>query len=119
MDAINAKWGSVQKFIDDFSSQAIANFGSGWTWLVKQGNDVAIVNTSNAGNPLTSNYQPLLTVDIWEHAYYIDYRNSREKYLEAFWKIINWEFVSDRFHDNEVVSLTEEMLVKPESSATV
>ena len=59
----------------------MANFGSGWTWLAKQGNDLAIVNTSNAGNPLTVNYQPLLTVDIWEHAYYIDYRNARAKYL--------------------------------------
>ncbi len=80
-DAINSRWGSTDKFLQDFSAQAVANFGSGWTWLAKQGNDLAIVNTSNAGNPLTSNYQPLLTVDIWEHAYYIDYRNLRAKYL--------------------------------------
>ncbi len=64
-DAIVGRWGSVDKFYDDFSAQALANFGSGWTWLAKQGQDVAIINTSNAGNPLTSNYQPLLTVDIW------------------------------------------------------
>lgn len=80
-DAINNTWGSTDKFIQDFSAQAVANFGSGWTWLAKQGNNLAIVNTSNAGNPLTSNNQPLLTVDIWEHAYYIDYRNVRAKYL--------------------------------------
>ncbi len=80
-DAIVSRWGGIDQFLTEFSNQAIANFGSGWTWLAKQGNDLAIVNTSNAGNPLTSNYQPLLTVDIWEHAYYIDYRNARAKYL--------------------------------------
>jgi Fe-Mn family superoxide dismutase len=102
LDAINARWGSVQKFIEDFSAQALANFGSGWTWLVKQGNDVAIVNTSNAGNPLTTNYQPLLTVDIWEHAYYIDYRNARAKYLENFANLINWKFVEGNFSSEKV-----------------
>jgi Fe-Mn family superoxide dismutase len=81
LNAINAKWGSVDKFIAEFSAQALANFGSGWTWLAKAGGELSIVNTSNAGNPLTSNFQPLLTVDIWEHAYYIDYRNLRAKYL--------------------------------------
>lgn len=101
-DAIVAKWGSVQKFLEDFSAQAVANFGSGWTWLAKQGNDIAIVNTSNAGNPLTNNYQPLLTVDIWEHAYYIDYRNARAKYLENFSKLINWKFVEGNFSADKV-----------------
>ena len=65
LDAIKSRWGNVNSFLADFQAQATANFGSGWTWLAKQGNDIAIVNTSNAGNPLTSNYQPLLTVDIW------------------------------------------------------
>ncbi len=102
LDAINSRWGSVQKFTEDFSSQAVANFGSGWTWLAKQGNDIAIVNTSNAGNPLTSNYQPLLTVDIWEHAYYIDYRNARAKYVENFSNLINWKFVEGNFSSDKV-----------------
>jgi len=102
LDAINARWGSVQKFLEDFSAQAVANFGSGWTWLAKQGNDIAIVNTSNAGNPLTNNYQPLLTVDIWEHAYYIDYRNARAKYVENFTNMINWKFVEGNFSSDKV-----------------
>ena len=101
-DAIVARWGSVQKCLEDFSAQAVANFGSGWTWLAKNGNDIAIVNTSNAGNPLTSNYQPLLTVDIWEHAYYIDYRNVRAKYVENFTKLINWKFVEGNFSADKV-----------------
>lgn len=101
-NAIEKNWGSVDKFLADFSAQAVANFGSGWTWLAKNGNDVAIVNTSNAGNPLTSNYQPLLTVDIWEHAYYIDYRNVRAKYLENFCSLINWKFVEGNFHSDKV-----------------
>ena len=96
-DAIVAKWGSVDKFLVEFNSNAVNNFGSGWTWLAKKGNGVETVNTSNAGNPLTSGFQPLLTVDIWEHAYYIDYRNARPKYLENFWKIVNWDFVAANF----------------------
>lgn len=101
-DAIVKKWGSVDKFLEDFTAQATANFGSGWTWLARQGQDVAIVNTSNAGNPLTSNYQPLLTVDIWEHAYYIDYRNARAQYLANFQKLINWKFVENNFRAEKV-----------------
>jgi superoxide dismutase, Fe-Mn family len=91
---IEAKWGSVDKFLDDFIANATANFGSGWTWLVKSGANLSIINTSNADNALKTNYQALLTVDIWEHAYYIDYRNLRASYLQNFSKIINWDFVS-------------------------
>ena len=80
-ELIVSKWGSLDNFLKDFSAQAVANFGSGWTWLAKSKEDIAIFNTSNAGNPLTNHYLPLLTVDIWEHAYYIDYRNARAKYL--------------------------------------
>ena len=80
----------------DFSAQAVGNFGSGWTWLAKKGGDIAIFNTSNAGNPLTNGYTPLLTVDVWEHAYYIDYRNARPKYLEAFWALVDWDFVNQQ-----------------------
>ncbi|MPS26564.1 Fe-Mn family superoxide dismutase [Pigmentiphaga sp.] len=94
-DAINAKWGSFDAFKDTFNKQAAANFGSGWTWLVKKADgSVDIVNTGAAGNPLTTGDTPLLTCDVWEHAYYIDYRNARPKYLESFWGIVNWEFVA-------------------------
>lgn len=101
-NAIVAKWGGVDKFLEEFSNQAVANFGSGWTWLAKQGNQLAIVNTSNAGNPLTSNHQPLLTVDIWEHAYYIDYRNARAQYVKNFTGLINWKFVQNNFKADKV-----------------
>ncbi|RZS78606.1 superoxide dismutase [Pigmentiphaga kullae] len=94
-DAINAKWGSFDAFKDTFNKQAAANFGSGWTWLVKKADgSIDIVNTGAAGNPLTTGDVPLLTCDVWEHAYYIDYRNARPKYLESFWGIVNWEFVA-------------------------
>lgn len=94
-DAINAKWGSFDAFKDTFNKQAAANFGSGWTWLVKKADgSVDIVNTGAAGNPLTTGDTLLLTCDVWEHAYYIDYRNARPKYLESFWGIVNWEFVA-------------------------
>lgn len=98
-DAINSAFGSFEKFQEAFNTSAANNFGSGWTWLVKQADgSVAIVNTSNAATPLTDEgVTPLLTVDVWEHAYYIDYRNSRPNYLEAFWKLVNWEFVNGNF----------------------
>ncbi len=80
---------------EQFTDAAIKNFGSGWTWLVKNSDGkLAIVSTSNAGTPLTTDATPLLTVDVWEHAYYIDYRNARPGYLEHFWALVNWEFVA-------------------------
>ncbi len=94
-DAINAAFGSFAAFQEALTKSAVANFGSGWTWLVKKADgSLAIVNTSNAATPLTGEDKPLLTVDVWEHAYYIDYRNARPKYLENFWALVNWEFVS-------------------------
>ncbi|HVL77381.1 MAG TPA: superoxide dismutase [Fe] [Noviherbaspirillum sp.] len=97
-DAINAKWGSFDKFKEEFSKSAVSNFGSGWTWLVKKGDgSVDIVNTSNAGTPLTTADKALLTCDVWEHAYYIDYRNARPKFVEAFWNVVNWEFAEKNF----------------------
>ncbi|MGJ9419364.1 superoxide dismutase [Massilia sp. CMS3.1] len=94
-DAINAKWGSFDKFKEEFSKSALGNFGSGWTWLVQKADGgVDIVNTSNAHTPLASDDKALLTCDVWEHAYYIDYRNARAKFVEAFWNLVNWEFVS-------------------------
>jgi superoxide dismutase, Fe-Mn family len=101
-DLIVDKWGSVDNFVKEFSAQALANFGSGWTWLAKQGKDIAIFNTSNAGNPLTNGYHPLLTVDVWEHAYYVDYRNARGTYLQNFSGIINWDFVNKNWHSDKV-----------------
>jgi Fe-Mn family superoxide dismutase len=94
-DAINAKWGSFDKFKEEFTNSAATNFGSGWTWLVKNSaGELEIVNTDDAGSPMTDGKTALLTVDVWEHAYYVDYRNARPSYLEAFWKLVNWEFVN-------------------------
>ncbi len=86
----------------NLAKRLLKNFGSGWTWLVKKGDDIAIVNTSNAGNPLVSGYQPLFTLDVWEHAYYIDYRNLRKKYVENVAKHINWKFVEGNFMADKV-----------------
>ena len=98
-DAINAAFGSFEAFKEQFTSSAINNFGSGWTWLVKKADgSVAIVNTSNAATPLTdASVTPILTVDVWEHAYYVDYRNARPKYMDAFWALVNWDFVNQNF----------------------
>ncbi|KQQ86734.1 superoxide dismutase [Massilia sp. Leaf139] len=94
-DAINAKWGSFDKFKEEFSKSAVGNFGSGWTWLVQKADGgVDIVNTSNAHTPLASDDKALLTCDVWEHAYYIDYRNARAKFVESWWNLVNWEFVN-------------------------
>ena len=96
--AIDSTFGSFDEFKETFSKSAATNFGSGWTWLVKNADgSIAIVNTSNAGCPLTDGQKPLLTVDVWEHAYYIDFRNARPKYLEAFWRLVNWDFVAENF----------------------
>lgn len=98
LEAINATFGSMDELKAKFTTSAATNFGSGWTWLVKNSEGkLEIVNTNNAGCPLTENYTPLLTIDVWEHAYYIDYRNARPKYLDAIWGIINWDFVSANF----------------------
>ena len=98
-EAIDKSFGSFEKFKEQFTQSAIGNFGSGWTWLVKKsGGELAIVNTANAETPLTdASATPLLTVDVWEHAYYIDYRNSRPNYMEAFWALVNWEFANKNF----------------------
>ena len=96
--AINSAFGSFEEFKAKFSTSAATNFGAGWTWLVKNSHGVIeIVNTSNAGCPLTNGQTPLLTCDVWEHAYYVDYRNARPKYVEAFWNLVNWDFVEDNF----------------------
>ena len=93
--AIDAKWGSFDQFKEEFTKCAIGTFGSGWAWLVqKSDGSLDLVSTSNAATPLTGDAKPLLTCDVWEHAYYIDTRNARPKYLENFWNLVNWEFAS-------------------------
>ena len=93
--AIDARWGSFDKLKEELTQSAATNFGSGWTWLVKNAQGgLEILNTSNAGNPLTEGKTPILTIDVWEHAYYIDYRNVRPQYIEAYWQLVNWEFAN-------------------------
>ncbi len=94
-DAIKKTFGSFQAFKEKFNATAVGTFGSGWAWLVQNPDgSIAIESTSNAGNPMTTGKKPLLTCDVWEHAYYIDYKNARPTYVENFWKIVNWPFVA-------------------------
>jgi Fe-Mn family superoxide dismutase len=93
--AITKNFGSFTQFKEKFTNAAMTLFGSGWAWLVKNvDGSLAIEATSNSGNPLRDGKTPVLTCDVWEHAYYIDYRNARSKYLEAFWELVNWDFVA-------------------------
>jgi Fe-Mn family superoxide dismutase len=93
-EAINKNFGSSAQFVEKFTTAAVSHFGSGWAWLIKNPDgSLAIESTPNAGTPLKDGKKALLTCDVWEHAYYIDYRNARAKYLEAFFKIVNWKFV--------------------------
>ena len=95
-EAIEREFGSFEQFKEQFANAAVTQFGSGWAWLVKDADgNLSVMSTSNAGNPMTENKKPLLTCDVWEHAYYIDYRNARPKFVEAFWNVVNWEFVAD------------------------
>lgn len=98
-EAINRKWGSYAGFKEAFTKSATTNFGSGWTWLVKKPDgSVDIVNTANAGTPLTTADKALLTIDVWEHAYYIDFRNARPKFVETFLNhLVNWDFAARNF----------------------
>ncbi|MDH5510210.1 MAG: superoxide dismutase [Fe] [Nitrospinota bacterium] len=97
-NAINSTFGSFADFKEKFSQTSITTFGSGWGWLVKNADGgLELASTSNAGCPLTDGKAPLLTCDVWEHAYYIDYRNARPKYLEGFWNLVNWDFATKNF----------------------
>lgn len=97
LEKINSSFWSFEEFKEKFSSAAVSNFWSGWTWLVEKNDwSLEIVSTSNAATPLTWSDKILLTIDVWEHAYYIDYRNARPSYVEKFWNIVNWDFVNSR-----------------------
>lgn len=97
-EAINEEFGSFDEFKKLFKERAASNFGSGWTWLVKnEDGSLEIVNTGNAENPMTKDQNPLLTIDVWEHAYYVDYRNERGAYIDNFWNIVNWTFVEKNY----------------------
>ncbi len=96
--AIEDAFGSFAEFKEKFSKTAITTFGSGWAWLVKnKDGSLSLESTSNAGTPMTNGQTALLTCDVWEHAYYIDYRNARPKYVESFWNLVNWDFVDRNF----------------------
>ncbi len=98
-EVISKTFDSLERFKEEFISAANTHFGSGWTWLVKDNQGkLEILSTANAGNPLTHQKKPLLVCDVWEHAYYIDTRNDRPKYVNNFWELINWDFVDSNFN---------------------
>lgn len=98
LSAINNKFGSFEKFKEEFAGAAATQFGSGWAWLVKGvGGGLEIIKTANAENPMRDGHTPLLTCDVWEHAYYLDYQNRRPDYVKEFWNIVDWEKVEARF----------------------
>jgi superoxide dismutase, Fe-Mn family len=97
-DAINGSFGSLDSFKEQFNKAAATLFGAGWAWLVKkEDGTLQIVQESNAGNPLRKGLKPLMTCDVWEHAYYIDYRNRRPDYIKSFWEILDWDLVAKRY----------------------
>eukprot|EP01127_Copromyxa_protea_P011233 TRINITY_DN2811_c0_g1_i1.p2 TRINITY_DN2811_c0_g1~~TRINITY_DN2811_c0_g1_i1.p2 ORF type:complete len:113 (+),score=27.66 TRINITY_DN2811_c0_g1_i1:311-649(+) len=92
---IKKQWGSFDNFVDEFNKVGVATFGSGWVWLVQEANgSLKIVSTSNADCPIRTGQKPILTCDVWEHAYYIDYRHDRPKYLSTWWNVVNWDFAN-------------------------
>lgn len=100
-DAITKKYGSFDKFKEEFSKKAATLFGSGWTWLVKtKSGDLDIIQAQNADNPITEGHTPLLTCDVWEHAYYLDKQNRKPAYVDDFWNLVNWEKVNERYIEN-------------------
>ena len=97
LQAINDTFGSFEKFVEAFTQAAVTLFGSGWAWLVKdKDGKLKILQTGNAANPMVDGHQPLLTCDVWEHAYYLDYQNRRPEFVAAFWKLVDWKRVADR-----------------------
>jgi len=96
--AVESSFGSVDSFKEQFKADSVGNFGSGWTWLVREGDGLAVVKTDDADTPLARGQQALLTIDVWEHAYYLDYQNARPAYVDAFIEhLLNWEFAAQNF----------------------
>jgi Fe-Mn family superoxide dismutase len=95
--AIDSAFGSFEEFKEKFKAAGIGQFGSGWAWLVKDGDGVAIVSTPNQDSPISAGKTPLLGCDVWEHAYYLKYQNKRPDYIDAFWNVVNWDYVAERF----------------------
>lgn len=96
LELVTKTWGAFDKFKEDFSKATVSLFGSGWTWLVQNEKGMLeIINTENADTPLRYHLKPILTLDVWEHAYYIDYRNARPDFVKAFWSVINWDFANE------------------------
>ncbi len=96
VEMIDKKWNGLSNFQTAFAEQALNNFGSGWTWLVLRNDGLEIISTSNAYNPLIMRVKPLLTIDLWEHAYYLDVQNDRAAFIKSFWNLVNWKFVAER-----------------------
>lgn len=102
-EMIQKEWGQFEKFKEEFEKSATSNFGSGWTWLVQNKSDeLEIFNTANAQTPMKSGLKAILVLDVWEHAYYIDYRNSRANYIAAFWNLVNWSFANTNIKENTI-----------------
>jgi superoxide dismutase, Fe-Mn family len=95
--AIEEKWGSLDSFKDEFKAAGIARFGSGWAWLVKDDSGLAVTSTPNQDSPISDGKTPLLGCDVWEHAYYLKYQNKRPEYIDAFWNVVNWDYVAQRY----------------------
>jgi Fe-Mn family superoxide dismutase len=95
--AIDDKFGSLDSFKEEFKNAGIARFGSGWAWLVKDSSGLAVVSTANQDSPISDGATPLLGCDVWEHAYYLKYQNKRPEYIDAFWNVVNWDYVAERF----------------------
>jgi Fe-Mn family superoxide dismutase len=109
--ALESSFGSLEEFLEQFNDHAQKNFGSGWTWLVREPEGkLSILDTKNADTPITENCDPLLVADVWEHAYYIDYRNERKKHLEALSRVLNWKFASTCYDSAEEFSATRLMV---------
>jgi Fe-Mn family superoxide dismutase len=96
-DAISGKFGSLDAFRDEFKNAGVGQFGSGWAWLVHDGSGLAVTSTANQDSPVSAGQTPLLGCDVWEHAYYLKYQNKRPDYIDAFWNVVNWDFVAERF----------------------
>ena len=117
-DAIDSEFGSFEQFKEAFTASALGNFGSGWTWLVKNSSgSLEIVNTDDAANPMNAGHTPILTCDVWEHAYYIDYRNKRPDYINAFWNLVNWDFVATKFAGQSIKQLLSSQILEVNAEA--